>query len=198
MSNINLYVNKRGRYEVLGGVDMEIDNANRNLIILGSGGHGHVVKEIAESMGIFEKIDFLDDNPNCIESIGLCSDNEKFIKDYTYAIPAFGNNKLRMEWIEKLENNSFEVPTLIHPTAYISPSARVDSGSVIAAKAVINTNTKVEKGCIVSVASIIDHDAIINCGCHIDCGAVVKSYCFIAPLSKINSDEVIKCDNLSK
>ena len=175
----------------LGGVDMEIGNVNRNLIILGAGGHGHVVKEIAESMGIFEKIDFLDDNPNCSESIGLCSDNEKFIKDYTYAIPSFGNNKLRMEWIKKLENNSFEVPTLIHSTAYISPSARVGSGSVIEAKALINTNTKVEKGCIVSVGSIIDHDAIINCGCHIDCGAVVKSYCVIDPFSKISSGEVI-------
>ncbi len=177
---------------------MKIDNVNRNLIILGAGGHGHVVKEVAESMGIFDKIDFLDDNSNCSEAIGLCSDNEKFIKDYTYAIPAFGNNKLRIEWIERLEKNSFKIPTLIHPTSYISPSATVHSGSVIAAKAVINTNTKVEKGCIVSVASIIDHDAIINCGCHIDCGAVVKSYCVIAPLSKINSDEVIKCDNLSK
>lgn len=177
---------------------MKIDNVNRNLIILGAGGHGHVVKEVAESMGIFDKIDFLDDNSNCSEAIGLCSDNEKFIKDYTYAIPAFGNNKLRIEWIERLEKNSFKIPTLIHPTSYISPSATVHSGSVIAAKAVINTNTKVEKGCIVSVASIIDHDAIVNCGCHIDCGAVVKSYCAIDSFSKISSGKVIAYNNLSK
>lgn len=169
---------------------------NRNLIILGAGGHGHVVKEVAEAMGIFDKIDFLDDNS--IEAIGLCSDNEKFVEEYTYAIPAFGNNKLRMEWIERLEKNSFKIPTLIHPTSYISPSATVHSGSVIEAKAVINTNTKVEKGCIISVGSIIDHDAVINLGCHVDCGAVVKSYSVIAPLSKIHSDEVIKYDNLSK
>jgi len=190
-------VNKRGRYEVLGGYDMKIDNANRNLIILVSGGHGHVVKEIAESLGIFEKIDFLDDNPNSSESIGLCSDNEKFIEDYTYAIPAFGNNKLRMEWIEKLGNNSFEIPTLIHPTAYISPSATVYSGSVIAAKAVVNTNSRVERGCIISVGSIVDHDAVINLGCHVDCGAVVKSYCVIDSFSKISSGEVIAYNNLS-
>ncbi|GAA0768018.1 hypothetical protein GCM10008908_07770 [Clostridium subterminale] len=111
-------------------------NSNRNLIILGAGGHGHVVKEVAEAMGIFDKIDFLDDNPNSGEAIGLCSDSEKFVEEYTYAIPAFGNNKLRMVWIEKLEKNKFEIPTLIHPTAYISPSAIVSSGSVVAAKAV--------------------------------------------------------------
>jgi len=28
-------------------------NWNKNLIILGAGGHGHVVKEVAEAMGIF-------------------------------------------------------------------------------------------------------------------------------------------------
>ena len=170
---------------------------NRNLIILGAGGHGHVVKEVAEAMGIFDKIDFLDDNPNSSEAIGLCSDYKKFIEKYTYAIPAFGNNKLRMEWIEKLEENLFKIPTLIHPTSYISPSTTIHSGSVIEAKAVINTNSRIEKGCIISVGSIIDHDAIINYGCHVDCGAVVKSYCIIAPLSRINSDEVIKCNNLS-
>ncbi|MEW8992878.1 PglB [Clostridium sp.] len=170
-------------------------NSNRNLIILGAGGHGHVVKEVAEAMGIFHKIDFLDDNANSIEAIGLCSDNEKFVEEYTYAIPGFGNNKLRMEWIEKLEKSKFEIPTLIHPTAYISPSAIVQSGSVIEAKAIVNTNSRVEKGCIISVGSIIDHDATINYGCHVDCGAVIKSYCSIAPLLKINSGQVIEYNN---
>lgn len=168
-------------------------NSNKNLIILGAGGHGHVVKEVAEAMGIFHKIDFLDDNSN--EAIGKCSDNEKFIEKYTYAISAFGNNKLRMEWIEKLEKNKFQIPTLIHPTAYISPSAIVYSGSVIEAKAVVNTNTKIGKGCIISIGTIIDHDAIIGYGCHVDCGAVVKSNCIIAALSKINSGQVIEYNN---
>lgn len=38
-----------------------------NLLILGAGEFGHVVKEIAEDIGIFDKIDFLDDfNPLAI------------------------------------------------------------------------------------------------------------------------------------
>lgn len=164
-------------------------NSNKNLIILGAGGHGHVVKEVAEAMGIFHKIDFLDDNSN--EAIGKCSDNEKFIEKYTYAIPAFGNNKLRMEWIEKLEENKFQIPTLIHPTAYISPSAIISLGCVVEAKAVVNTNSRIEKGSIISIGSIIDHDATIGYGCHVDCGAVVKSYCIIDSLSKINSGQVL-------
>lgn len=170
-------------------------NSNKNLIILGAGGHGRVVKEVAEAMGIFNKIDFLDDNSN--KAIGKCSENSKFIEEYTYAIPAFGNNKLRMEWIEKLEKNKFQIPTLIHPTAYISPSATVSLGTVVEAKAVVNTNSKIEKGSIISIGTIIDHDATIGYGCHVDCGAVVKSNCIIAALSKINSGQVIEYSNLS-
>ena len=169
-------------------------NSNKNLIILGAGGHGHVVKEVAEAMGIFNKIDFLDDNSN--EAMGLCSENSEFIDEYTYAIPAFGNNKLRMEWIEKLEKNKFQIPTLIHPTAYISPSATISLGTVVEAKAVVNTNSKIGKGSIISIGTIIDHDAAIGYGCHLDCGSVVKSNCVIAALSKINSGQVIEYNNL--
>lgn len=35
---------------------------NKNLLILGAGQYGYVAKEVAESMGHFEKITFLDDN----------------------------------------------------------------------------------------------------------------------------------------
>ena len=34
---------------------------NKNLLILGAGIFGTVMKELAEEMGVFEKIDFLDD-----------------------------------------------------------------------------------------------------------------------------------------
>ncbi len=34
---------------------------SKNLLILGAGQYGQIAKEIAESMGCFEKISFLDD-----------------------------------------------------------------------------------------------------------------------------------------
>jgi len=46
----------------------------KNLLILGAGGHGRVVKETAEAMGLFNSIDFLDDNPESKVALGLCSD----------------------------------------------------------------------------------------------------------------------------
>lgn len=34
----------------------------RNLLIIGAGGHGRVVKEVAEALESYQKIDFVDDN----------------------------------------------------------------------------------------------------------------------------------------
>ncbi|MCQ6274667.1 hypothetical protein JMM81_06720 [Bacillus sp. V3B] len=122
---------------------------NKNLLILGGGGHGRVVKETAVAMGDFDRVDFLDDNSEI--AIGKCEDFKKYSNDYSYAFVAFGNNKQRMRYIVKLIDAGFQFPVLIHPTAYISPLARIEIGSIVCAKAVVNTNAIIEKGCIISI-----------------------------------------------
>ena len=170
---------------------------NKNLLILGAGGHGHVVKETAMAMGVFEKIDFLDDNPDCNESIGLCRDNIEFKNAYKYAFPAIGDSKSRMNWIERLNQNCFTIPVLVHPTAFISPSASVYPGTVVEANAIVNTRSVIEGGCIISVGVIIDHDTFVEQGCHIDCGSIIKSNCAVKAYTKIESGEVVTHGEIS-
>ena len=66
---------------------------NKNLLILCAGQYGQVAKEVAESMGCFEKIAFLDDNNE--NAIGKLADYEKFVTDYSSAFVAIGNADLR-------------------------------------------------------------------------------------------------------
>lgn len=162
---------------------------NRNLLILGAGGHGRVVKEVAGAMGVFVKIDFLDDHSET--AIGALSDSESLVDKYHYAFVALGNSELRMEWLDKLEASGYIIPILVHPTAYISPSAKVLSGTVVEAKAMVNTNAVIEKGCIIDLGSIVDHDARISFGCHIDCGAIVKAQCIVDAKTKVDSGVVL-------
>ncbi|MGI6436195.1 MAG: PglB [Syntrophomonadaceae bacterium] len=169
---------------------------NRNLLILGTGGRGRMVKEIAEAMGIFENIDSLDDNTGYEGAIGLCSDYEKFAGAYSCAFPACADSKLRMQWIALLEECCFTIPVLIHPTAFISPSASVYPSTVVEAKAIISTNSIIERGCIVSVGAIVEHDAFIGYGCHIDSGAIVKENCVIKAHTVIESGKVVTRENL--
>lgn len=143
-----------------------------NLLIIGAGGHGKVVAEIAVDCG-FEKIDFLDDNNS--NAVGNISDLEKFVGQYEYAFVGIGNNRLRGELIGKLESCGYQNPVLIHPTAYVSRTAKIEKGVVVEPKAIVNANTRVDKGCIISVGAIVDHDVVVEQCCHINAGAIVKA-----------------------
>lgn len=166
----------------------------KNLLILGAGGHGHVVRETAEAMNVFDKIDFLDDNSEL--AIGKLNDVSELSKDYRYAFVALGNNELRMEWIQKVEELGYILPVLIHPKAIVSPSASVYPGTIVTMGALVQTNVVIEKGCIIGTGSIIDHDSFIGYGAHIDCGAIVKSHCVVMSNKKIESGMIITREDL--
>ncbi|WP_379970604.1 hypothetical protein [Ectobacillus sp. sgz5001026] len=164
---------------------------NTNLLIIGAGGHGRAVKEIAEAMKIFESIRFLDDQINSELVIGACTNVAQWKESYRFSIPAFGNAQLRIKWVKMLEEIGYTVPMLVHPLAYVSPSASIELGTVVMPHATIHTNVFIQKGCICSIGSIVDHDAVVESGCHIDCGAIVKSYCVVPKGTKVEAGTII-------
>ena len=109
------------------------------LIILGAGGYGRTVADLARQSGRYSEVYFLDDNATDSLVIGKCSDYIYHISSDTEIYPAFGDNEVRLKWIEQLEGSEVRVPTLIHDTAYVSPKATVGVGTVVLPKAIINT-----------------------------------------------------------
>ncbi|MCR5835246.1 MAG: hypothetical protein K6G88_01925 [Lachnospiraceae bacterium] len=156
------------------------------LIILGSGGYGRTIYDIAEQLG-FNPITVLDDS----NSERPLDSFEKYISDDTLFIPAFGNNAFRLEWMDKIENAGGRLATLIHQSSYVSPKTVIESGTVVLPKAVINTGTVVGRGSIINIGAIVDHDCVLGKGVHIAPGAIVKGENKIQDLSKIESGEVV-------
>ena len=151
---------------------MEKFKQMKKIMIVGAGGHGKVVAEIAQDCG-YGQIAFLDDNST--EAIGKVNELERFVQLYPEAFVAIGNNEVRGNILTLLKNAGYEIPTLIHPTAYISKTAKIGSGTVVEPKAIVNTNAKIEEGCIISVGAIVDHDTQVGCCVHVNAGAVVKA-----------------------
>lgn len=162
---------------------------SKSLLIIGAGGHGQVVKEVAEALG-YDEIAFLDDNSS--KSIGKIADSQKFVKEYEYAFVGIGNNKFRNELLQRLEQEGYEIPALLHPTAYISKTAVIGKGTVVEPKAIVNANSRVGLGCIISVGAIVDHDVVLEDCVHVNAGAICKAGSRIKAFIKVDTGEIIQ------
>ncbi len=162
------------------------------LIILGAGGYGRTVADIARQSGRYAEVYFLDDNSTDELVIGKCSDYINYISTDTELYPAFGNNEGRLQWIERLEAVGANIPTLIHDTAYVSPEATIERGTVVLPKAIINTDSIINKGCIINCGSIIDHGCVVEDGVHICLGVIIKAENRIPRCMKVDAGVVIE------
>lgn len=159
---------------------------NKKLIILGSGGYGRTVYDIAEQLGY--SITVLDDGD---EEHPLASFSS-YIDDDTEFIPAFGNNEFRLQWINRIEEADGKLATLLHPSAYVSPKAQVSSGCVVLPGSIVNTGSIVGKGCIINLGATVDHDVVIEDGAHLCVRCIVKGENRISCCEKIEAGEIIE------
>lgn len=156
------------------------------LVILGAGGYGNTVADIALQLGY--EIVQLDD----ADKAHPLSSFVEYVGEGVSFIPAFGSNAFRLEWIDRLKAAGAELATLIHPTAYVSPKASIAEGVVILPHAVVNTDVTIERGCIINLGAMVDHGCVVEEGVHICLGAIVKAENRVTALSKIEAGEVIE------
>ncbi len=161
------------------------------LVILGAGGYGKTIADVARQLGCYDAIAFLDDTKSGGDVVGKCGDFLKFADGKTAMYPAFGNNEARISWMQKLKEAGIPVPSFIHPRAYVSPEAKVGEGTAVLPFAVVNTGVTVGSGCIINIGVLIDHDTTIGDGVHLCPGVVVKAENRIAPMSRLESGTVI-------
>lgn len=161
-------------------------------MILGAGGYGRTITDLASQLQTYQVICFLDDGQCGDEILGKCENYYLFNDGNTDFYPAFGNNELRLSWIDRLEGQGVRIATLIHPTAYISPTASCAVGAVILPKAVVNTGSHIGRGCIINLGAMIDHDCVIGDGAHICLGAIVKAENHIPSMIKIEAGIIVE------
>lgn len=144
----------------------------KKLLILGAGGQGKVVLDLALTCEKWDEISFLDGGKIGEEVfgypvIGDFREYEVLREAYTHAIVAVGNSDLRLKLTEALLETGYEVPILIHPSAVVSQFSSIGLGTVVMPQAVINISAQVGKACIVNTGVIIEHDCQVGDGVHL-------------------------------
>ena len=144
---------------------------NKKIAIIGAGGHGKVVGEIA-SLNQYKIIDFFDDKQNEIKEFpftifGSFDYLKEHLKDYDAFFVAIGDNEIRFNKIEWLKKQKINIVSLVHPRSTISKFSSLGIGSCVMANAVVNPGTLIKEGAIINSSASVDHDCIIEDFAHI-------------------------------
>lgn len=142
------------------------------LIIVASKRYGDYVKEIAESMGCFEKISFVDNDRK--DAIGRLDELSNFYQEYNCAIAVCDDGEERLMWNKKLEE-LFNIPVLFHKDSTISPSSSLKPGSIVEPRAVIGCQTTIGSSTVVGAGTVVEPYCIIGDGITLRSGTIVKS-----------------------
>lgn len=160
-----------------------------SLRIIGAGGHGRVLADIAEGMG-YRDIAFLDAGyPKLRESGAWPVTGTLEAQDEADVALGIGDNATRLSFFETLTQAPV---TLIHPSAVVSPHAEIGAGSVICAGAVVAPFAKLGQGCIINTCASIDHDCVLSDGVHISPGARLGGGVFVGARTWIGIGAVVR------
>ncbi|MCY9265921.1 acetyltransferase [Bacillus licheniformis] len=152
----------------------------QNVVIIGAGGHGKVVRELVKERPDTELAGILDDRyaelhvenglyrgPSAAaEELARLHPDAKFVL-------AVGQNSIRQQLYERIGLPLDRYAVLIHPSAVVSGSARIQNGAVVMASSVIQADADVGIHAIVNTGAIVEHDNRIGDYVHLSPGTVL-------------------------
>ena len=142
-----------------------------NLIIIGAGGHGRVIFDIALSLNKYKTVSFLDDQKVGAKNVlGKVSDFSKFLSSHEFVV-GIGDEKAREKITLTLKDSGAKIVSLVHEKAVIGSDVSIGNGTVVMAGAVINNGAKIGEGVIVNTCASIDHDSCVGDYTHVSVGA---------------------------
>ena len=141
------------------------------MILCGASGHGKVIIDILEANNT--PIDYIvDDNPQVNEVLGY--EVRRNTGRYDEAIISIGSAEIRRKIVENIDVKKY--PVAIHPTAVVSPRAKIGEGTVVMQGAIIQTCVEIGKHCIINTGASVDHECKIG------------DYVHIAPRATLSGD----------
>lgn len=182
-----------------------------HLIIVGAGGFGLEVASYAEDIirmrGVgFSIAGFLDDTKPRGTTHGtypvLGNTEGELAPDALYVI-ALGRPQPRRAMVEKLRGRGAKFATLMHPAAYISSTAIIGLGSIIApfasigpqailgAQVVINTHASIAHDAQVGDCSVVAQHAALDGFAELDANVFIGMHAVIGSRCKIAADSVV-------
>lgn len=169
----------------------------KNLILVGGGGHCKSVIDVAESAGynILGILDMPEDVGKKVldyKVIGTDDDMPQYVDkaEFVITVGFIKNPALRIKLYNKVKAAGGRLATIIASTAYVSKYAELGEGTVIMHHAFVNAGAKIGDNCIINTFVNIEHDVEVGNQCHISTGTMVNGECKIGENCFIGSQSV--------
>ena len=157
----------------------------QNLIIIGAGGLGREVYDLAIDTGAYAVRGFVDANPAAAPGVApvLGTPDAYEIQPGDVFICAIGNPVVRRKCVEQLRQRGAQFTRLIHPTAIVSPTAQLGQGCIIKPYATIGSLARVGEHTVVQPHATLEHDVCVGSFCLIGAGSVMQGATTLADSS---------------
>lgn len=143
--------------------------SSKRIIIVGEGGHASVLKEALEASG--KEVTLMSSRD---EDILRHTPNEAKLVVGLGTIGNIESMDKRVALIKEFQGKGYEFETVIHPSAIISPTARIEAGAQVMAGVIIQARARVGAQVIVNSGAVVEHDCLIGDACHLAPGSVLS------------------------
>lgn len=142
------------------------------VVIIGGGGHAKVVIESLRAGGeTVAAIVDADPTPRAVLGVPVIGDDLALAdlrgQGFSKLFVAIGDNRLCEKLGRKARELGFTLVSAIHPSAVISPTARLGEGVAVMAGVAINADSRIGDLAIINTGAIVDHDCDLGAACHL-------------------------------
>jgi len=176
-----------------GGKKMRLDAKTpgvrpKTILVFGAGGHAKEIVSAITALG-----------HNAIIHTNRPEDGQKYyvedlktLRGYDGFVVAIGDNYRRRCRYDDLLKAGLKPAEIVHPTAWVSPTAALGDGTYVGPMAVVHSNVEIGEGCIINTAAVVSHDCVISPFCHIAPGAVLCGGVVVGFGALVGAGSVIK------
>ena len=152
----------------------------KNLILIGGGGHCKSVIDVAESagyriLGILGRAEEVGKKVLAYEVIGIDDDIPRYAghAEFMITVGQIKGCNVRQKIVSLVKAAGGKFATIISPDAYVSRYARVGEGTIIMHRAFLNADVVVGRQCIINTMTNLGHEVTTGDFCHLSTGVMV-------------------------
>jgi len=171
------------------------------VIIYGGGGLSKMIIESVRVLGCYQIVGIIDDNlKKGTDVIGspvlggaevLPELYQSGVRLAVNSVGGIGNYKVRLNVFQQLAEAGFVCPAIVHPTAHVDPSARLEAGVLVLAQSYVSGNAHVGMGSLINNSVVVSHDCVLGICTNLSPGAMTAGDVIIEDFAQIGMNATI-------